>query len=170
MNVLSRLQAYFAQLGRRLLEIRDTPHALAGGVAIGMFFGFTPLFGLKTLLCLAAAAALRCNPIAAVISVCLHDIVTPFWPFILRVEYDIGHFVLSRPHTLPEKISAGSLHPAELLQWTTFLHVGLPLLVGSLFLAVPAAAAAYAIFFTWAARREKSAAGRQHPPPGPNCR
>jgi len=34
----------------KLLAIRDTPNAIAGGVAIGIFFGFTPLVGLKTLL------------------------------------------------------------------------------------------------------------------------
>jgi uncharacterized protein (DUF2062 family) len=28
----------------KLLAIRDTPKAIAGGVGIGVFFGFTPLF------------------------------------------------------------------------------------------------------------------------------
>jgi Uncharacterized protein conserved in bacteria (DUF2062) len=39
-----------------------------------MFIGFTPLFGVKTLLSLGVAYLLRCNPIAAVIAVSLHHI------------------------------------------------------------------------------------------------
>jgi uncharacterized protein (DUF2062 family) len=31
------------------------------------------------------------------------------------------------------------IHVSEMLKWTTFFDIGLPLLVGSLFLAVPAA-------------------------------
>ena len=31
------------------------------------------------------------------------------------------------------------IHVSELLKWTTFFHLGLPLLIGSLFLAAPAA-------------------------------
>lgn len=140
-------------MARRLADIQDTPHALAGGVAIGLFFGFTPLFGLKTLLSLGAAVLLRCNPLAAAIAVSLHDVLTPFWPLLLRWEYDLGHFLLSHPHQFPAKLASGSLHWASLLQWTTFVHVGLPLLAGSLVFAVPSAAAAYGIVYAWAARR-----------------
>ena len=70
-------QAISRGLGAKLVTLRDTPHAIAGGVAIGVFIGFTPLFGIKTLLSLGAAYLLRCNPIAAVIAVSLHDVVTP---------------------------------------------------------------------------------------------
>ena len=67
-------------------HVAGYPHAIAGGVAIGVFVGFTPLFGIKTLLSLGGAYLLRCNPIAAVIAVSLHDIVTPLWPVLLRVD------------------------------------------------------------------------------------
>lgn len=138
---------------RRLLELRDTPHAVAGGVAIGIFYGFTPLFGVKTLLSLGTAWLTRCSKIAAVISVSLHDIVTPLWPVLLRLEYDIGYWLLSHPHALPPKITLKHVHLAEMLQWTTFLKVGLPLLVGSLVIAVPAALVAYGITFQVVSRR-----------------
>ncbi len=131
----------------RLLELRDTPHAIAGGVAIGVFFGFTPLFGLKTLLSLGTAWVSRCSKLAATIAVCLHDVVTPFWPIILRVEYDIGYWLLSHPHRLPPALETHHLQMSELLKWTTFLDVGLPLLVGSLFIAFPFAALFYGITF-----------------------
>lgn len=151
---LKKVFTYFGDLCHRLLEIKDSPHAIAGGVAIGIFMGFTPLFGLKTLLCLGAAYALRCNPIAAVIAVCLHDVVTPFWPFLLRLEYEIGYWILSNPHTLPPKLELHGIHPKEMLKWTTFFHVGLPLLVGSLFLAIPGAAVAYGLVLPLARRRD----------------
>jgi len=44
------LRRWLHEHSLKLLAIRDTPEAIAGGVAIGIFFGFTPLFGLKTLL------------------------------------------------------------------------------------------------------------------------
>ena len=153
MTWLAKLGSHFSKLGRRLLDLQDTPRALAGGVAIGIFFGFTPLFGLKTLLCLGTATVLRFNPLAAVIAVCLHDVLTPLWPILLRLEYDIGHWLLSHPHTLPEKFSTSSLHPTALLHWTFFFDVGLPMLVGSLVFAIPAAIASYGIFFAWARHR-----------------
>ena len=134
------------KLGRKLMTLRDTPHAIAGGVAIGVFMGFTPLFGLKTLLSLAGAYLLRCNRVAAVIAVSLHDVVTPIWPFLLRLEYDIGYWLLNHPHHLPAKLEAHHIHLTEMLHWTTFLHLGLPLLVGSLFLAAPASVLAYFLF------------------------
>ncbi|MEX1118188.1 MAG: DUF2062 domain-containing protein [Terrimicrobiaceae bacterium] len=154
-NPIQRVISYFSGLVRKLMELKDTPHSIAGGVAIGMFFGFTPLFGLKTLLCLGAAYALRCNAIAAVVTVCLHDIITPFWPVLLRFEYDIGYWILSNPHRFPPRLETHHFHLEEMMKWTTFLNVGLPLLVGSLFIAVPAAAVAYVVTLAIAKRRNR---------------
>src|SRR4029453_9348134 len=53
----------------RLVTIEDTPHSIALGVAIGIFFGFTPLWSLKTLLSIAVAWLFKSNKIAAAISV-----------------------------------------------------------------------------------------------------
>ena len=140
---MKRIAAYFAALGRKLLELRDTPHAIAGGVAIGVFIGFTPLFGIKTLLCLALAYLLRCNPIAAVIAVSLHDVAIPFWPVLLKVEYDVGAWILGHFEHVPTKIDMKHFRFHDMLKWTTFFSVGLPLLIGSLFLSTPAAAVSY---------------------------
>ena len=143
MSVFEKLAAHFRSLREKLLDLRDAPHALAGGVAIGMFIGFTPLFGLKTLLCLAAAYLLRCNPIAAVIAVSLHDVVTPFWPVLLELEFKIGWEVLGWLREAPPTPPSMHFHIRDVMQWTTFLGVGLPMLVGSLFLSAPAALIAY---------------------------
>jgi uncharacterized protein (DUF2062 family) len=68
--------------GRKLFVIKDTPQSIALGAAIGIFLGFTPLFGLKTLLALLLAALFRVNKIAAVVAVSLHDLLFPLWPVV----------------------------------------------------------------------------------------
>ena len=159
------LMEHFKGLGSKLVTLRDTPHAIAGGVAIGVFVGFTPLFGIKTLLSLGGAYLLRCNPIAAVIAVSLHDIVTPLWPVLLRVEYDLGYWLLSHPHHFPPKMEMHHIHVSEMLKWTTFFHIGFPLLLGSLFLAAPAAALFYFVLLKFLqalqARHEGTHGGAQ---------
>ncbi|MFA7345141.1 MAG: DUF2062 domain-containing protein [Terrimicrobiaceae bacterium] len=163
---MKRLAAYFAALGRKLLALRDTPHAIAGGVAIGMFIGFTPLFGIKTLLCLGLAYLFRCSPIAAVIAVSLHDVVTPFWPVLLKAEYDIGAWVLGHFQHLPNKLDLHHFRFQEMLEWTTFFSVGLPLLAGSLFLSAPAAVLSYSGMLALLQYREKKTLARaaeKHP-------
>jgi hypothetical protein len=141
--VFKKLAAHFHSLREKLLNLQDAPHALAGGVAIGMFIGFTPLFGIKTLLCLGLAYLLRCNPIAAVISVSLHDVVTPFWPVLLEIEYKIGWEFLGRVMSEPPQTPTMDFHLKDVMKWTTFLGLGLPMLIGSLFLSTPAAVIAY---------------------------
>jgi uncharacterized protein (DUF2062 family) len=153
--VIKKLVDYFHALREKLLNLRDAPHALAGGVAIGMFIGFTPLFGLKTLLCLGLAFVLRCNPIAAVISVSLHDVVTPFWPVLLEMEYKIGWEFLRRIQEAPAEVQSMHFHIQDVMKWTTFFTIGLPLLVGSMFLSIPAAIIAYFVTLPIFHRREK---------------
>ena len=46
------LRRWLHEHSLKLLAIRDTPEAIAGGVTIGVFFGFMPLFGMKTALAL----------------------------------------------------------------------------------------------------------------------
>ena len=70
----------------KLLAIRDTPEAIAGGVAIGVFFGFTPLFGIKTLCAIFFAWLTRSNIIAAVLAGTLHELSLPIMPVIVIWE------------------------------------------------------------------------------------
>jgi uncharacterized protein (DUF2062 family) len=122
----------------KLLAIKDTPEAIAGGVAIGIFFGFTPLFGLKTLSAILFAWLSGSNILAAVIAGTLHDIVLPFMPAIYWWEYQVGYYLLSYPHQLPPFGKLGL--PAHAWRsWTTFLTVGKPMLLGSVLCAAPLA-------------------------------
>lgn len=137
------LRARFADLLRRILALEATPHAIAGGVAIGMFVGFTPLFGLKTLLSLGIACVLGCNPVAAVLAVTLHDVVTPFWPAILWAEFHLGAWLLGMPPAPEAATDHFAWH--DLTIWSThaFERVVLPTLVGSSVFSVPAAVVSY---------------------------
>ena len=80
-----------------LMAIADTPHSIALGSAIGIFFGFTPLYPLKTLLSIAVAWVFRCNKVAAAIAVTLHDVLIWAMPAIYVAEYHLGCWTLQRP-------------------------------------------------------------------------
>src|SRR5512143_2340113 len=71
---LARLKRWLVAHHMTLMTIADTPHSIALGSAIGIFFGFTPLYPLKTLLSIGVAWIFRCNKIAAAIAVTLHDV------------------------------------------------------------------------------------------------
>ena len=125
---------------QRLHEIRDAPHAVAGGVAIGVFWGFTPFTGLKTLLSMLTAWLARCSKLSAVIAVSLHDVLVPVWIFILRWEYQIGVWILSNPHHFPPKLRGMGMH--HLMTWRT-LELLWPTFVGSLCFGLPSALISY---------------------------
>lgn len=152
---MNKLLGHLKDLWKKLFSLKDSPHAIAGGVAIGVFVGFTPLWGVKTLLSLGLAYALRCNPIAAVIAVSLHDVLTPFAPIFMRWQYDLGFWLLNQHH-FPPKLDHSHIKPAEMLKWTTFFHIGLPLLVGSLLFSAPGAVIAYFATFGVLSRRKDS--------------
>jgi uncharacterized protein (DUF2062 family) len=154
---VKKLFDYFVSLWRRLLELRDTPHAIAGGVAIGVFFGFMPLLGVKTLLSLCTAWLTRCSKISAVIAVSLHDVVLPAMPFLLWVQYEIGFWILSNPHRLPPKMSPHEVKIHSFFHWETYVRLlkwlcsyngGLPVLIGAILMAIPAALIAYTITYS----------------------
>lgn len=137
----TRVKRWLAAHHLTLMTLPDTSHSIALGSAIGMFFGFTPLFGTKTLLSLAGAWLCRGNWKAAVVTVTLHDIILPFWPAIFLWEYRMGMLVLYG--RVPERPGFRHVALRDYMEWTTFLTLGRPLLVGSLFLALPAAVLVY---------------------------
>jgi uncharacterized protein (DUF2062 family) len=147
----------------KLKHIRDAPHAVAGGVAIGIFWGFTPLLGFKTLLSVLFAWISRCSKISAVIAVTFHDILTPIWPIILRWEYDLGFWIVKYPHHFPEKLS---IEDARLSYWFHFrtLDILWPMFVGSLVFAIPSALISYWIVKQSLAQFERKRHAALKPP------
>ena len=147
------LRRWFEEHSLKLLAIRDTPDAIAGGVAIGMFFGFTPLFGLKTIGAVFLAWLTRSNILAAVLAGAMHDLVLPFLPVVYIWEYKLGYWMLHREW--PQRLTTLRLRWSEWRNWTTFLTVGKPLLLGSMVCAVPVAVVSFFITKTLVARHQR---------------
>ncbi|WP_020676121.1 DUF2062 domain-containing protein [Geopsychrobacter electrodiphilus] len=80
----------------RLLRLQDSPHRIARGLALGLFLGMTPTFGVQMLLALFAAILLRENKLSAVVGVWVTNPVTA--PFIYGLEYETGRILLGLPH------------------------------------------------------------------------
>jgi uncharacterized protein len=136
-----RLKRWMRSHHMTLMTLPDTPHAIALGSALGMFFGFTPLFGLKTVLAFLSTWACKGNKTAAVITVQLHDLLLPLVPAMFFWQYKLGMWILY--HRLPQRPGFRRVALSDFMEWTTFLTVGRPILVGSLFFAVPAALLVY---------------------------
>lgn len=126
-----------------LLDAKDAPHSVAGGTSIGVFFGFLPIFGFKTLGAMGFSLATRCSIVASVIGVSLHDIFLPIWPLILRYQFQIGFWILSHPHHFAPPLNREDFHLSEILQWDNFVDIGLPLMVGGAVVATPISLASY---------------------------
>jgi uncharacterized protein (DUF2062 family) len=163
-SLIHKLRDFVVKNYHKLIQIHDTPHAIAGGVSIGIFVGFTPLFipfvPLKSLLSFFISWLFRCSKTAAVIAVTAHDVIFPIWPFVLLWEYKIGFWLLH--HHMPVKahhrvdtsfqnwFSVETFHTwsdwvHERLTWVFMAKILGPTLIGSVVIGVPLAAIAYAI-------------------------
>jgi uncharacterized protein (DUF2062 family) len=136
-----RLKRWMRAHHMTLMTLPDTPHNIALGAAIGMFFGFSPLLGLKTILAFLITWAFKANKTAAVIAVQLHDILLPLIPAMFFWQYRLGMWALY--HRVPQRAGFRRVSLSDFMEWTTFLTVGRPILVGSLFFAVPAGLLTY---------------------------
>jgi uncharacterized protein (DUF2062 family) len=140
-NPWQRLKRWLQAHHLTLMTLPDTPHSIALGSAIGMFFGFTPLFGLKTILAFLTTWAFKANKTSAVITVQLHDLLLPLVPAMFFWQYKLGMWALY--HRMPQRPGYRRVALADFMEWTTFLTVGRPILIGSLFFALPAAVVVY---------------------------
>ena len=145
----------------KLLAIKDTPEAIAGGIAIGIFFGFTPLIGFKTISCIVFAWLTGSNILAAVIAGTLHDILWPLMPAIFLWEYQVGYFILSHPHELPP-FAKSVLPPHSWHRWPAFVvTVGKPMLLGSVVCGAPLALLSFFVSKGLVARHQRKKAAHQ---------
>ena len=140
-DFLARKKRWLADHHMTLVTMADTPHSIALGSAIGIFFGFTPLWSLKTLLSIALAWICRCNKIAAAIAVTVHDVLIFVMPAIYFAEYKVGCWALRRPPPAHRVRFHFGLH--DYLNWDVFQRLVWPAVIGSLFLAIPSAVSVY---------------------------
>jgi uncharacterized protein len=145
----------------KLLAIRDTPEAIAGGVAIGIFFGFMPVLGLKTLSAIFFAWLTRCNILAAVIAGALHDIFLPVMPAVYFWEYKVGFWLLTVPHDWPPAMHKMHWEGLPWRNWRTFLELGKPLLVGGCLCSAPLGLASFFITLRIVERHQRKKRAKQ---------
>jgi uncharacterized protein (DUF2062 family) len=144
---LAKAKAWLREHHMTLLTIADTPHSIALGSAIGFFFGFTPLYPLKTLLSICAAWIGRGNKLTAAIFANIHDVLFLIMPALYFTEYRIGCWALRLPAKNRVHLRHQWLH--DIFNWHVFSRViwptFWPMFVGSLFFAVPSALIIYLI-------------------------
>lgn len=86
----------FGALWQRLRGGRTTRGRAAGSVAVGLFIGSQPVYGLHFPLCVAACAPLRLDVVTAYIAA---NISNPlFAPFLLALEVEVGSLLLDGRH------------------------------------------------------------------------
>lgn len=123
-------------LGERLFTPdlwKPTRRGLAGGLALGLFIGFTPTMGVQVLLSGLAAYFLRVNiPVALVCSL----VTNPFTAAVIYpLQYQLGVWLIGVP--TPEQMEGVSL------AMRGFVRYARPLWAGSLFVSAVAAVIGY---------------------------
>ncbi len=143
-----KLSASPRKLLRSVLALDDSPHAIALGVAIGMFFGMTPTVGIQTLFILAFLAITRrffyFNTAAAMAATYVSNPITmvPLYYF----WYRLGALFVGGQATMEQVESV--LEFDGLAGWwesvcTIGAEVGIPILVGAAITAPICAALSY---------------------------
>ena len=82
----------FRYLYIRLIRLRDQPHELALGMAIGIFIGMTPTIPFHTVAAVALALVFKVSKITAAVGTWICNPLTVY-P-IYKYSYEIGSFVL----------------------------------------------------------------------------
>lgn len=119
--------------------------ALAAGFAVGVFFSFTPLLSLHTVLALLVAVIFRFSKIAAAAGVWVNNPYT--MPFVFYGCFRLGEWLLGV-----------DVRPPEFDRWTlaTFLRAArpyaAPLFLGTTIVGLAAAAVAYIVVYRIAVR------------------
>lgn len=112
--------------GRQLMRISASPHAVAAGVACGIFAAFSPLFGLHYLIAAGLSLVLGGSVLAAAAVTTLSNPIT--LPMFWAASYEVGLlFFRSAPH-----FSATAL--IEQHSWSAIEPFLAPLMMGSLVL------------------------------------
>lgn len=109
----------------KFLRLRGKPEIVAKGLAIGVFAGSFPFFGLQSLLAIFLATILRGSKVAAVAATWISNPLTSVPIFIFN--YKIGELLLSIKNT--------ELPPLDIESFNTFKELGatfaITLLTGS---------------------------------------
>lgn len=143
-----------------LLHVADTPERTAAAFAMGVFFGFSPLLGLHTVLAIVLAFLFNLNRVAALLGVYsnLPWIIAPYYAIVTMIGAKIiGH---KPPEGFKSQLAglfAISVFHAEF--WQQLITILQPLLwpymVGSLLGAIVMAAVAYPLALAFVTSRRR---------------
>ncbi len=153
---------------KRVLRLRASPHAIAAGIAAGVFATFTPLLGFHFVMACVIAYLLRGSLPAAVLGCLIGNPVT--YPIIWGATYEAGRFLLAAEipdGQAPESLSAALAHGHLAAIWDPYLK---PMLIGSIPLGIVFAVIAYGLVLVGvrgfqAARAHKAASPAAEPVP-----
>jgi uncharacterized protein (DUF2062 family) len=167
------LKRYATYLGKRVMRLSASPHAIAAGVASGAAVSMLPLIGLHFFLGFVLAFIVRGNMIAAAIGTAWGNPVT--FPFFFAAAYQMGNWLQGRGDVgvreaaqvdaAGEQLSQGLFSGGIEAAWPTFVTMmigGLPnaLIVFGIFYVV-----IRALVTRLRAARERRRAGRRGAPP-----
>lgn len=127
-----------------------SPGRIARSVAIGVFIGCSPFFGLHSLLCVALCLPLRADPLIAYVASNIS--LPPLIPLLLSSEIQVGSWLLRGEGAALSWSSSAELDWREL---------SASLLVGSACVATLAAALSFGISWWLAARWQRRAQSAQ---------
>lgn len=134
----------FRYIGKRMLRISATPHAIAAGVAAGVFASFTPFIGLHILLGCGIAILMRGNVLAAALGTAVGNPLT--FPLIWASTYGVGTFLLGG---LAPTVSIHTVTVHDLLTQSIDVLVPLilPMIVGGIPVGLVAGAVSYVVMW-----------------------
>lgn len=123
----SRSVQYFS---KRVLRLRATPHAIAAGVAAGVFASFTPFVGFHFVIAAILSYVVAGNVIASAFGTAIGNPLT--FPFIWASTLELGRFLITGSFAGPEfpMNLANVIWKLDIAQfWQPFIK---PMLVGSI--------------------------------------
>src|SRR5690606_7250940 len=112
--------------GKRILRITASPHAVAAGLAVGVFSAFTPFFGFHLIIAIVLAYVLAGNIAAAALGTTLANPLT--LPVIWGSTFELGRFIMNG--SIDE---APAIHLGPALETMRFDYIWTPLLKPILF-------------------------------------
>lgn len=120
-------------LAKRVLRITASPHAIAAGIAAGVFASFLPYLGFHFLIAFVVAYLIAGNIIAAATGTFFGNPIT--FPFIWAATLSVGNFILTgsfhsdaRVHQLKELAKVDVWHMGWHDVWHLILSVWEPIL------------------------------------------
>jgi uncharacterized protein len=146
---------------KRILRLSGTPHAIAFGVALGVFVSFTPFLGFHIGITLVIAWLVGANAIAGALGTAIGNPLT--FPFIWASTYKIGTLILRGVSRVPPAHLEHDITHRSLAEIGPLIK---PMLVGALPLGLTAGAIVYLLIYkavsAYQETRRRRLAGRRN--------